>query len=269
MMTRTHLAAVFALVGSAGMIACGGSKPAVVVAEPPPPPPPVAVVEAPPAPPPPKLAAVCDATLSPDGHLKFPHEVEFDSGKSTLKNTDNTNKILQCLVDFMNNNPMVTSFHMLGYTDSQGDTNMNVQLSEARAKAVVDWMVAHGTDAKRLYAKGFGPKFPVAPNDTPEHMAMNRRVEFHVDEIDGQHATKERVELAMNPPAPAAVAVVAPAAGVTVTAAVPAVGVKVATPGVAVGVAAPSVAVGVSAPSSVTVGASTGGGSAPPAGKKK
>jgi outer membrane protein OmpA-like peptidoglycan-associated protein len=242
-------------------------------------PPPVAVVVAdvPPPPPPPKLATVCDANLGVNGQLRFPHEVEFDSGKSTLKNTDNTNKILQCLVDFMANNKMITQFHMLGYTDSQGDAALNAALSEARANAVVAWMVAHGTDGKRLMGKGFGPKSPVAPNDTPEHMAMNRRVEFHIDEIDGQHATKERVELAMNPPA--AVVVAAPAAGVTVTAAVPAVGVKVGAPAVAVGVSAPgvavtasapSVSVGVSAPSSVTVGASTGGGgSAPPAKPKK
>ncbi len=253
-MTRTHFA-MLALVGSAGLTACGGNKPVVVVADTPPPPPPV-VVEAVPAPPPPKLAAVCDATLGDDGRLRFPHEVEFDSGKSTIKNTDTTNKILQCLVDFMAQNKMVTSFHMLGYTDSQGDAAMNAALSEARAKAVQDWMTSHGTEAVRLYSKGFGPKNPVAPNDSPEHMAMNRRVEFHIDQINGTHATHEVVHLAMNPPATAVVVAGTPAPAAGVVVAVP--GVAVSAPGVSVTAAAPAVGVTVAAPTSVSVGVGVG-----------
>ncbi len=264
-MIRTHRT-LLALVAFAGFAACGGTKPVVVVEAPPPPPP--VVVEAPP--PPPKLAAVCDAVLENDGHLHFPHEVEFESGKSTLKDTETTNKILQCLVDFLANNKMVTKFRLEGYTDSQGDKALNQALSDARAKAVIDWMTAHGTDAARIWGKGFGPEHPLVKNDTPEHMAMNRRVEFHVDEIDGAKATPEKVQLAMNPPV-AAVAVVTPpadGASVSVSAKVPSVGASVSAPGVSAAAAAPGVSVTAATPSvgasvsastpSVSAGVSTG-----------
>ena len=274
-MNRSHILSVLALVGSAGLTACG-STPVAVVAPPPPPPPPVAViVPPPPAPPAPRLTSVCDAEIRPGGHLHFPHEVEFEIGKSQLKSSDTTNRILQCLVDFLAQNKMVTRFRLEGHTDNQGDPNANVVLSEARAKAVVDWMIAHGADAKMLSYKGFGEKGTVAPNDSPEHMAMNRRVEFHIDEINGVKATKELVHLAMNPPAPAATTVAvtsAPVVGVAVpgvAVGVPAVGVAV--PGVAVaapGVAVTAPGVAVAAPG-VTVGVGLGapGAAAPP--KKK
>jgi len=223
----------------------------------------VAVEAPPPPPPPPRLAAVCDAELRSDGHLHFPHEVEFEVGKSNIKSSDTTNKILQCLVDFLAANKMVTKFRLEGYTDNQGDADLNAKLSEARAKAIVDWMTNHGVDPAKVWAKGYGPKKPVQPNDSPEHMAANRRVEFHVDEIDGVHVSPDRVRAAMNP----VVAVVAaPAPGVVVgvpTVAVGVPGVAVGVPGVAVAapgvvVAAPGVAV--AAPTSVSIGIGGGGG---------
>lgn len=187
-MNRTP-AILLALVASAGLLACADAPKKVVVAETPPPPP---VVEVAVPAPPPKLAATCDAALENDGKLHFPHEVEFEVGKSTLKSTDTTNAILQCLVDFMTNNKMVTKFRLEGFTDSAGDKAMNQALSDARAKAVQDWMTGKGVDAARLWSKGYGPDHPVAKNDTPEHMAMNRRVEFHVDELDGVKATPDK-----------------------------------------------------------------------------
>jgi OOP family OmpA-OmpF porin len=261
---------LLALVACAGFVACGSTpKPVVVVAETPAAPPPPAD----PPPPPPKLAATCDATLENDGKLHFPHEVEFEVAKSTLKDTDTTNKILQCLADFMANNKMVTKFRLEGFTDSQGDKAMNQTLSDARANAVLTWLTAHGTDGARLWAKGYGPEHPIAKNDTPEHMAMNRRVEFHVDEINGTKATPDAIQLAMNPPVPVAPATPAPAAGVTVavtapavkvtapsvsvTAAAPGVSAAAAAPGVSVTAAAPSVGVSASAPG-VSAGVSTG-----------
>jgi OmpA-OmpF porin, OOP family len=265
-MTRNFVA-VLTAVGFVGITGCAAKvavAPPVVAL---PAPPTVAVVEAPPPPPPPKMAAVCDAEIRPDGHLKFPHEVEFEIGKANLKSTDTTNKILQCLVDFLNNNKMVNKFRLEGYTDSDGDAALNTTLSEARANAVVSFMTSHGIDSGKVWAKGFGPKRPVAANDTPEHKAMNRRVEFHIDEINGVHVNPERVALAMNPPVP--VATTTAVVGVAVPGvAVGVPGVAVSVPGVAV--TAPTVGVGVAVPTSVTVGiGGPGAGPAAPGGKPK
>jgi outer membrane protein OmpA-like peptidoglycan-associated protein len=225
------------------------------------------VVAAPPAP---RLATVCDAEIRPQGQLAFPHEVEFDQGKATIKASANSSAILQCLVDFLNNNAMVTKFKIEGHTDNQGDATMNQTLSDARAQAIVAWLSAHGIAAGRVWGKGFGPTRPIAPNDTPDNMAKNRRVEFHVDELNGSKATKEAIALAINPPTVAVTSVAVPTATVgvavpSVAIAVPTVGVAVPTVGVAVpsvGVVGPGVKVGTAAivaVPSVSVGVGIGG----------
>jgi OOP family OmpA-OmpF porin len=53
-----------------------------------------------------------------------------------------------------------------------------MRLSEARADAVRDWLIEHGIEPERLTAVGLGPDNPIAPNDTREGRAQNRRIEF-------------------------------------------------------------------------------------------
>jgi outer membrane protein OmpA-like peptidoglycan-associated protein len=70
------------------------------------------------------------------------------------------------------------SRHLLieGFTDSDGDASLNQQLSEARAQAVAQWLIEQGIDSARISAVGHGAESPVAPNDTAENKALNRRV---------------------------------------------------------------------------------------------
>jgi outer membrane protein OmpA-like peptidoglycan-associated protein len=65
-----------------------------------------------------------------------------------------------------------------GYTDNSGSAGRNQKLSEDRAEAVRQWLIAKGIAAERLTARGFGAENPVAPNDTAENRARNRRIEF-------------------------------------------------------------------------------------------
>jgi outer membrane protein OmpA-like peptidoglycan-associated protein len=65
-----------------------------------------------------------------------------------------------------------------GHTDSRGSANLNQALSQQRAEAVRDALVARGVEASRLVAVGRGSDRPVASNDTPEGRARNRRVEI-------------------------------------------------------------------------------------------
>ena len=65
-----------------------------------------------------------------------------------------------------------------GHTDDSGTIDHNQELSNARAQAVADWLVAHGISRDQLTVKGYGSTVPKAANDTEEHRALNRRIEF-------------------------------------------------------------------------------------------
>ena len=67
-----------------------------------------------------------------------------------------------------------------GHTDNQGDPDDNRELSEARALAVVEWLVDAGIAPERLTAAGFGDTRPIAPNETADGRAQNRRIEFRL-----------------------------------------------------------------------------------------
>lgn len=70
------------------------------------------------------------------------------------------------------------SFEVQGYTDVTGDDAANLALSEARAGAVVEALIAAGVDADTLVARGFGETDEFASGDTPEALAANRVVRF-------------------------------------------------------------------------------------------
>lgn len=75
-----------------------------------------------------------------------------------------------------------------GHTDSQGDSQYNLMLSLLRAENVRRYLVEKGVSRYRLFVKGYGETRPVAPNDTEEGRAQNRRVDL--DEIDVQVTEK-------------------------------------------------------------------------------
>ncbi|MEO8733489.1 MAG: OmpA family protein, partial [Flavobacteriales bacterium] len=67
-----------------------------------------------------------------------------------------------------------------GHTDNVGNDDSNQVLSEQRANAVRDFLIAHGIEASRIVAKGYGETKPMATNDTDEGRALNRRTEVTV-----------------------------------------------------------------------------------------
>ena len=69
------------------------------------------------------------------------------------------------------------NFSLEGHTDSDGSKSMNQALSERRANAVRDYLIANGISADRLSAAGFGESNPIASNSTGAGKKENRRVE--------------------------------------------------------------------------------------------
>lgn len=103
------------------------------------------------------------------------NNVFFDVDKADLKPESEVE--LGRLVDLIKQFPNA-KIEIAGYTDNQASDAYNLQLSQRRAQAVVDYLVSVGIDRKKLVSKGYGESKPIAGNDTEEGRAMNRRVEF-------------------------------------------------------------------------------------------
>lgn len=83
--------------------------------------------------------------------------------------------VVQALVDNPNFRVQIE-----GHTDSSGADDHNQTLSEKRAEAVLDYLVAHGVPKDRLVSKGFAASVPLDTNNTVAGRENNRRVEFVV-----------------------------------------------------------------------------------------
>jgi OOP family OmpA-OmpF porin len=86
---------------------------------------------------------------------------------------------LDNLIRLLSNQPEL-KIEINGHTDSDGSDELNLKLSEERAKSVVAYLVSKGVKNDRLTAKGLGETKPAVPNTSPENKAINRRVEFKV-----------------------------------------------------------------------------------------
>jgi outer membrane protein OmpA-like peptidoglycan-associated protein len=73
-----------------------------------------------------------------------------------------------------------TYIDVYGHTDSTGSDAYNQQLSERRANSVASYLESRGVQSARVGTKGFGETQPIAPNDTEEGRAANRRVEIRI-----------------------------------------------------------------------------------------
>ena len=102
--------------------------------------------------------------------------VHFDFNKSTIRPGDAA--ILDEAGETLRANPNVT-INVDGYCDAIGSEEYNLKLSQRRANAVSNYLEKHGTPASQLVPRGFGKTNFVAPNDTDEGRAQNRRVELN------------------------------------------------------------------------------------------
>ena len=111
------------------------------------------------------------------GSMIVLNNIFFDTDAYTLKIESEVE--LNTLVNFMNNNPIL-EVEIEGHTDNVGSESHNLKLSENRAKAVYDFLVKNGVDAKRMTFKGFGASQPIIKNDTEQGRAANRRTAFRL-----------------------------------------------------------------------------------------
>ncbi|RMD46228.1 MAG: cell envelope biogenesis protein OmpA [Aquificota bacterium] len=101
-------------------------------------------------------------------------EVHFDSDKAVVK--PEYYPVIEKFAKFLKENPKI-KVEIQGHTDSSGSEKYNLILSQKRAEAVKRILVEkYGISPDRIVAKGYGESQPIAPNDTEEGKAKNRRV---------------------------------------------------------------------------------------------
>ena len=83
------------------------------------------------------------------------------------------------LVEYLKNKSHL-KIEIAGHTDSDGDENANMKLSQNRADAVKNYLIKKGISADRLIAKGYGESSPIADNSSESGKALNRRTEIHI-----------------------------------------------------------------------------------------
>jgi outer membrane protein OmpA-like peptidoglycan-associated protein len=110
--------------------------------------------------------------------LTLKNELLFDAGGANVK--PGAQRALENLAQFLKKYPD-RDIAIEGFTDSTGSKEANQQLSEKRAWAVKAALVARGIESTRIDARGYGPSFPVATNETPTGRQLNRRVEIVID----------------------------------------------------------------------------------------
>jgi outer membrane protein OmpA-like peptidoglycan-associated protein len=112
--------------------------------------------------------------------------IQFESGKDIIKKS--SYPILDDIVKVMSENADY-NLTINGYTDNVGDDEKNLNLSKARATAVLNYIANKGIDAKRLSAFGFGEANPIADNNTSKGRSLNRRVEFEISYTEISYET--------------------------------------------------------------------------------
>ena len=137
------------------------------------------LVTAPPANPPEQIGGL-ETEVNPEKGtttVRLPSDVFFDAGQATLKQSAKAS--LDKVVVALRRQFAGKHVEVDGHTDSQpirvSKWNSNQELSEARAKAVKDYLVAHGIDSGRVTIRGLGDTRPRGTD-----MAKNRRVEIVV-----------------------------------------------------------------------------------------
>ena len=121
--------------------------------------------------------AVLPTRETPRGLVVNLQDVLFDTGKYTLK--DPARLALARIAGIVGSHPGL-NLQVEGYTDSTGTAEFNQKLSEQRANSVRDFLLRQGLNTNNMTAIGYGPNYPVAPNDTSAGRQQNRRVELVV-----------------------------------------------------------------------------------------
>jgi len=115
--------------------------------------------------------------------LIMPGNITFATNSDAISSSFYTplNNLASSLKQFNQN-----TIQIVGYTDSTGSRQLNMDLSQRRAQSVANYLTSQGVSPTNLSARGAGPDNPIASNADVNGRAQNRRVEVNLGPIPGQ-----------------------------------------------------------------------------------
>ncbi|NWC91931.1 MULTISPECIES: OmpA family protein [unclassified Pseudomonas] len=115
--------------------------------------------------------------------LIMPGNITFATNSDAISSSFYTplNNLANSLKQFNQN-----TIQIVGYTDSTGTRQLNMDLSQRRAQSVANYLTSQGVSPTNLTARGAGPDNPIASNADVNGRAQNRRVEVNLGPIPGQ-----------------------------------------------------------------------------------
>ncbi len=111
-----------------------------------------------------------------DSELVLPEPIYFDVGKPTIKKQ--SYPLLDAIVATLHKADKIDLVEIQVHTDARGNDQWNLDLSQARAEAIRDYLVSKGVDTKRLRPKGYGETKPIDRGNTEKAWAKNRRTQL-------------------------------------------------------------------------------------------
>ncbi len=124
-----------------------------------------------------------------DTRILISERIYFDYDRDTIRSV--SMPMLNAVATAIGELPAHLRIRVDGFTDNAGVDQYNYDLSYRRARAVVEYLVGRGVPRSRVEYRGYGPQNPVAPNDSVEGRALNRRVEFTILQ-QGERSRPER-----------------------------------------------------------------------------
>lgn len=116
------------------------------------------------------------------GRIVILQPIHFETAKWVI--LSESLPVVQAVADVLLSRLAIRRIVIEGHTDHRGSDAYNDKLSQHRADAVREKLIEMGVVPERLQAKGWGERQPIADNNTEDGMAQNRRVEFHVIEVE-------------------------------------------------------------------------------------
>lgn len=116
--------------------------------------------------------------------IKINDKILFETNSAKID--EKSNELIESIANVIKKHPEIQFIEIAGHADKRGSAALNKNLTQQRAKAVMDALVKLGVDPTRVRAVGYGSYCPLDPGDSEEALDKNRRVEFKILRRDGK-----------------------------------------------------------------------------------